>query len=165
MSAGFDMGVRCYFRSCDAVVSGARICVLAFTAVALLIFFDVALRVFKFRLVSTAVNRFGAALLTFRSPNQNPTTAISEVSRAVEIARSFFWKGENDCLPRALTIFCFLLLYGVPCTFLLGVRQFPFKAHSWVESCNRPIQEKEARIARFTTVWQMGSPRIPPASR
>lgn len=69
---------------------------------------------------------------------------------------SFYWNPEKDCVPRALTIFLLLFVRGVPSTFFLGVRQFPFAAHSWVEWAGQPVQENELNLARFTPIWRTG---------
>jgi hypothetical protein len=139
-----------------SVINKLRLIFLVISSASLMILFDVALKLFGFRWVTQRVNALGLAVLRLRGLQRRPREAIGQVSRAVELGRSFHWKGRTDCLPRALATFSLLSIRGVTSNFLIGVTQFPFGAHSWVESNGRPVQENEKRIAQYVPVWRMG---------
>ncbi|MEM9433948.1 MAG: lasso peptide biosynthesis B2 protein [Pseudomonadota bacterium] len=64
--------------------------------------------------------------------------------------------GDEDCLPRSLALYAYLLRYGVNAEHHIGVKRFPFEAHAWVSCDDALILEDEAvaSAARFTPILQ-----------
>lgn len=92
------------------------------------------------------------------------TAILEAVVGAVELVRRFDYRLREDCLPRALTLQFLLSRRGIRSTFRMGVRQFPFAAHAWVEHRGRIVGDLAARVGRYTpltTSVTPHSPRVP----
>jgi hypothetical protein len=63
--------------------------------------------------------------------------------------------GAEDCLPRSLALFAFLRSGGLAVTHHVGVAQFPFRAHAWVELDGAPLLEREGRTAAFVEIARL----------
>lgn len=66
-------------------------------------------------------------------------------------------RAPNDCLPRSLALFRFLRLAGVPAEHCVGVRQFPFLAHAWVECDGRVVQDNPSHQLTLTTLARISA--------
>lgn len=68
-------------------------------------------------------------------------------------------KGDLDCLPRATALFVYLRTVGHDPTFIIGVKQYPFFAHSWIELHGAPVLEADdgpTKLSRFTPILKAG---------
>lgn len=63
------------------------------------------------------------------------------VCRAVDIACVLYFK-EVLCLQRAAATTRLLRRNGTPAEMVIGVQQFPFRAHAWVEVAGRVANDK-----------------------
>jgi hypothetical protein len=66
---------------------------------------------------------------------------VGRVCSAMDLACIWYWK-EALCLQRSAATACLLKEFGVPAALVIGARQFPFKAHAWVEVDGRVINDK-----------------------
>jgi hypothetical protein len=82
---------------------------------------------------------------TQRAPQPEDNAVISDICKAVKTATAFYYRPRKDCLPKALTIYYLLRRQGVPVNFCLGVKKYPFSAHSWVEYQGETIDDREAK--------------------
>ena len=133
-----------------------RVISLVTLAVPLLPSMDLALETIGFRRVANASERIARLISRLRSPHSQPERIVVDVSHAVRIADALYLRKKKNCLPRAWTIFLLLSAWGVPAQFVIGVKQFPFNAHSWTEWNGHPILENPQRIERFTPIKRMG---------
>lgn len=119
------------------------------TAYATYTLMDIALRIFGLEPVLNWVIR----RLQRRKPARDAEVEVEveRVQRAVDDVRRFYPDRKNeDCLPRALAIFYRLRLSGLPAELLIGVKRYPFRAHSWVECQGRVIGDRESVREFFT---------------
>lgn len=68
-------------------------------------------------------------------------------------------KGDLDCLPRATGLFAYLRATGYDPVFIIGVKQYPFTAHAWVELDHSPVLEADdgaTKLSRFTPILTAG---------
>ena len=74
---------------------------------------------------------------------KKPTSleAVEQICSAVDIACIWYWK-EALCLQRSAATACLLKRYGIPAQMIIGARQMPFKAHSWVEVHGCVVNDK-----------------------
>ena len=70
----------------------------------------------------------------------NPRTT-DEVCRSVDIACVLYFK-EVRCLQRSAATTCLLREHGVRAQMVIGVQQWPFRAHAWVEVEHRIVNDK-----------------------
>jgi Transglutaminase-like superfamily/Coenzyme PQQ synthesis protein D (PqqD) len=93
-----------------------------------------------------------------------PTAAEQSCEDLVERAELAFVRAEHlfvmrsapqDCLPRSLALYQFLLSAGVPADHYIGVRRYPFKAHAWVKSGNRVLCDSADFVHRFAELARM----------
>jgi hypothetical protein len=93
-----------------------------------------------------------------------PTTTDGSCKKLLERAELAFVRAEHlfvmrsapqDCLPRSLALYQFLLSAGIPADHCIGVRQYPFKAHAWVESGNRVLCDSADFVGRFAELARM----------
>jgi hypothetical protein len=77
------------------------------------------------------------------APNSaNPGLRTSEaICRAVDIACVFYFK-EVLCLQRAAVTTILLRENGFPAEMVIGVQQWPFRAHAWVEVGGRIANDR-----------------------
>ena len=75
---------------------------------------------------------------------------VHHTYRSVRTATRYYFRRRKDCLPKALTTFYLLQRRGVEVSFCLGVRKYPFGAHSWVEWQGRVIDDHPAEVKRYT---------------
>lgn len=78
-----------------------------------------------------------------RERNGNPKTSrtAEDVCRAVDVACVLYFK-EVLCLQRSAATTCLLREYGIPAEMVIGVQQWPFRAHAWVEVEGRIANDK-----------------------
>lgn len=96
------------------------------------------------------------------SPKDLPVR-LSKALAAFARAENFFHmrRAPEDCLPRSLALFRFLRNAGIPAEHCIGVRRFPFGAHSWVEHAGRVVHDHPAQPRIYTEIarvpaWQSG---------
>jgi len=81
------------------------------------------------------------------APNSSP----DKICRAVDHVCIWYWKPVL-CLQRSATTCCLLKMYGVPATLVIGVRQLPFRAHSWVELNGAIVNDKPYLRSMYAVV-------------
>ena len=63
--------------------------------------------------------------------------------------------GAEDCLPRSLALFTYLRGCGVRASHHVGVAQYPFRAHAWVEFEGEPLLDRAERVAEFAKIAEL----------
>lgn len=76
---------------------------------------------------------------------------IDRICRAVDIACIWYWK-EVLCLQRSAATTCLLRRCGVPAQMVLGVQHTPFRAHAWVETNGRVINDRPYMRDLYTVI-------------
>jgi hypothetical protein len=104
-------------------------------AFAKLIRFDLYLARGNFAALYTKVRDFPVR------PRMPEEDTVERISHAVDMACIWYWK-EVLCLQRSAATTCLLREYGVPAKLVIGAQQMPFKAHAWVESEGRVVNDK-----------------------
>ena len=104
-------------------------------AYGILIYFDLYLARNDFAALHDKIRTFPVA---HRKPDLE---AVPRLCRAVDIACICYMK-QVLCLQRSAATTCLLRRFGVPARTLIGVQQFPFKAHAWVEVDGRVVNDK-----------------------
>jgi hypothetical protein len=74
-------------------------------------------------------------------PLRRRTIMPEQISQSVDLAAIFYFKPVL-CLQRSAATTCLLKKYGFPAEMVIGVQQFPFLAHAWVEINGRIINDK-----------------------
>lgn len=69
------------------------------------------------------------------------TRATDEICRSVDVASVLYFK-EVRCLQRSAATTCLLREHGIPAEMVIGVQQWPFRAHAWVEVKHRIVNDK-----------------------
>ena len=64
-------------------------------------------------------------------------------------------KAPRDCLPRSLALFRFLRSIGAAAVHCIGVRQFPFGAHAWVEFQECVLHDNPAVAETYTVIARL----------
>jgi hypothetical protein len=67
-----------------------------------------------------------------------------------------FYPGRAECLEQSLVLLILLRRRGLPAQLRLGVQNFPFSAHAWVELDGRPVNEREELVTQMTTFPSIG---------
>lgn len=83
--------------------------------------------------------------------------AMEKATRAVAIATRLYFRRKQDCLPRSLVLCRLLRRRGVPVALCLGVKQFPFRAHAWVDSEGEPVGDSRERIGTYKLIAKLRS--------
>jgi hypothetical protein len=88
---------------------------------------------------------------------------LQKALRAFARAENFchLKKAPQDCLPRSLALFQFLRSTGLPALHCIGVRQFPFGAHAWVELRGRVLRDTPAVADVYTVIARLPHEPIP----
>jgi hypothetical protein len=95
---------------------------------------DLQLAVRGFAAVHARVKKFA------RTTRIQPASA-EEICRAVDVACVLYFK-EVLCLQRSAAAACLLRQHGIPAELVIGVQQWPFRAHAWVEVAGRIVNDK-----------------------
>jgi hypothetical protein len=76
---------------------------------------------------------------------------FGRAERAFARAEHFFVmrSAPQDCLPRSLALYRFLLSAGIPADHCIGVRRHPFRAHAWVEYDHRVLCDSTDFVRRY----------------
>lgn len=74
---------------------------------------------------------------------------VAQITGAVATATRYYYRRKEDCLPRSFALCRLLRREGLPAELCLGVRQFPFSAHAWVECQGQLIDDSPQRISRY----------------
>jgi hypothetical protein len=97
--------------------------------------------------------------LRFRSPRGwfDATATSGTPESSVSAARRFqrmrpFIPWLSRCLPHALLLRAYLRRTGCPSTLVIGVRIFPFEAHSWVQAGDTVLNDDVERVAAYTVI-------------
>jgi hypothetical protein len=69
------------------------------------------------------------------------TVTLEAVCRAVDVACAFYFR-EVLCLQRSAATTCLLRDWGIPAEMVIGVQQWPFRAHAWVEVKGRIANDR-----------------------
>lgn len=78
-----------------------------------------------------------------------------------QAARSIFLKAESaywlkrqpeDCLPRSIALYTFLLQVGLSAEFIIGVCRYPFQAHAWVEVDGIPVIDEQEAVNNYAPI-------------
>jgi hypothetical protein len=99
-----------------------------------LIHVDLQLAVRGFAAVHARVKNFKCSM----NPDQ---AGPEEICRAVDIACVLYFK-EVLCLQRSAATACLLRGNAIPAELVIGVQQWPFRAHAWVEVAGRIANDK-----------------------
>jgi len=106
---------------------------------------------------------FASTYLSY-SQISKPRAAEGSCEDLVKHAELAFVRAEHlfvmrsapqDCLPRSLALYQFLLSVGVPADHCIGVQRYPFKAHAWVESGNRVLCDSADFVRLFAELARM----------
>jgi hypothetical protein len=65
----------------------------------------------------------------------------NRICRAVDLASALYFK-EVPCLQRSAAATILLRRYGIPAELVIGVQQWPFRAHAWVEVAGNVVNDK-----------------------
>jgi hypothetical protein len=77
----------------------------------------------------------------FRCRSTSRGVDEDKICRSVDIACVFYFK-EVLCLQRSAATTCLLRGSGAPAQMVIGVQQWPFRAHAWVEVEGRIVNDK-----------------------
>ncbi len=82
---------------------------------------------------------------------------IARAERAFVRAENFFplRRAPDDCLPRSLALYRFLLSIGLPADHCIGVQRFPFEAHAWVECGGRVLLDQPENVATYAVLTRI----------
>jgi hypothetical protein len=82
---------------------------------------------------------------------------LTRVERAFSLAENFFVmkSAPNDCLPRSLALYRFLLSAGIPANHCIGVRRHPFEAHAWVQCQGRVMFDSNFEVQSYTVLSRL----------
>jgi Transglutaminase-like superfamily len=72
---------------------------------------------------------------------QHPTDVLEHVSAAVDMACIWYPKTVL-CLQRSFALAYMLKRHGIRAELVIGAQHLPFKAHAWVESGGRVVNDK-----------------------
>jgi len=89
-------------------------------------------------------------------PQPEGTRRARLTFRAVQNATMLYYRGRDDCLPKALTTFYLLRRQGIPVEICFAVKKFPFAAHSWVEAYGEPLDDTPSRLRQYTVIHRVG---------
>lgn len=109
--------------------------ILFFEALWMLLRFDIYLARENFASLYETVRDFPTR------PRTGNASVIERVGAAMDLACIWYWK-EVQCLQRSSATACLLRRHGVLAQLVLGVQQWPFRAHAWVEVDGRVINDK-----------------------
>ena len=76
-----------------------------------------------------------------RNVSTDPLRTTSDICRALDVACVLYFK-EVLCLQRSASTVCLLRGYGIPAELVIGVQQWPFRAHAWVEVESQIVNDK-----------------------
>ena len=125
-------------------MSDFKIYLIAIKAYLLFILIDVGFSVYGFGKVFSFFTKTGKKGAQ-KAPQPEDNEIIIAICKAVKTATAFYYRPRKDCLPKALTMYYLLRRQGVPVKFCLGVKKYPFSAHSWVEYQGEIIDDREAK--------------------
>jgi hypothetical protein len=106
-----------------------------------------------------ARGRFDARSLAPAGPPRQGAPTARERSEdtwaAVQAATRWYYRRQQDCLPKAVTTFELLRRQGLPARLCFGVRKFPFAAHSWVEASGLVLDDDPPRVAFYQVIHDL----------
>lgn len=89
-------------------------------------------------------------------PGAEPDSeTVHSISEAVQRATRFYFRKQQDCLPKSVTAWHLLRLRGLPAKLCFGVRKFPFNAHAWVECGDWIFDDHPGRIRSYTLLKRL----------
>jgi hypothetical protein len=109
-----------------------------------LLWLEVQLRSRGFNRVYQAVRNSGVRQF---SQNEN----YSEICRAVDIACVLYFK-EVPCLQRSAAVVRLLRKRGINAELVIGIQQWPFRAHAWAEIAGQVVNDKPHIIGDFVVI-------------
>ena len=124
--------------------SGKTIVPLFFKAYRELVRVDVQLRRRGFSAVHEAIKNL--------RPVENAGSEVcGEICRAVELACVFYLR-EVQCLQRSAATVRLLRKYGAAAELVIGIQQWPFRAHAWVELAGQVVNDKAHVTQGFVVI-------------
>lgn len=99
------------------------------------------LMIFHFYLVRRNFAALHRSVRRFPVANLHPKHSIDEICQAVDRACIWYPK-EVLCLQRSAVTVCLLRRYGIPAHMVVGASLMPFRAHAWVETDGRVVNDK-----------------------
>ena len=76
-----------------------------------------------------------------RTNGTRSSIPVAGVCASVDIACSWYWR-EVLCLQRSAVTVWLLRQHGIDAELLIGIQQYPFEAHAWVEVDGRVVNDK-----------------------
>lgn len=141
---------------------GACRCFFLVRTLLVFIVLDIGFRLFGYPRMYGFVHRWsrrsaGAA------PPANPSGVVERTLEGARRATRCYWRSGRDCLPRSLAVYLLLRRGGIPATFHIGVRRYPFGAHAWVEWEGRRLDDAPARQRResYMPIISTGAGALP----
>ena len=95
----------------------------------------------------------GGAEISGKNCDDLARRAVGAFARAENFC--YLKKAPKDCLPRSLALFRFLHLVGLQAVHCIGVRQFPFGAHAWVEFQGHVLHDNPAVADIYTVIARL----------
>jgi hypothetical protein len=114
------------------------------TAFRELLWLEVLLRSRGFSRVYQAVRNSGVR-------QSSPIENYDEVCRAVDIACALYFK-EVLCLQRSAAAVRLLRKHGIHAELVIGIQQWPFRAHAWAEIGGQVVNDKPHVIGDFVVI-------------
>jgi hypothetical protein len=124
----------------------------AFVCFVLLAVIAISLRLLGLGRTIGLANRIGAK---GRHDEVFPHDLVRATAERVARAGAFY-PGRAECLEQSMVLLILLRRRGLPAQLRLGVQNFPFAAHAWVELDGRPINEREELVTQMTTFPSIG---------
>jgi hypothetical protein len=81
----------------------------------------------------------------------SPIENYSEICRAVDIACALYFK-EVQCLQRSAAAVRLLRKRGIHAELVIGIQQWPFRAHAWAEIAGQVVNDKPHVIGDFVVI-------------
>ncbi|UZK67853.1 lasso peptide biosynthesis B2 protein [Sphingomonas sp. M1-B02] len=90
----------------------------------------------------------------FRGDASAPLRPIGELVAAARRFRSMrpYVPGVRRCLPRSLLLLSYLRVLGLDARLVIGVRLFPFDAHSWVQAGDVVLTDDLEQLSGYAPI-------------
>src|SRR6202035_6179282 len=95
-----------------------------------------------------------------RAADWSPSAGRDQAERtysAVQTATMFYYRRRRDCLPKAVTAFHLMRRQGLAAELCIGVKKFPFAAHSWVEAYGLQLDDDPPRLDALTVIHRISA--------
>lgn len=78
--------------------------------------------------------------------------AILDITCRYRRLRPYFFTARNECLFHALSLVTFLLSFGLPANWVIGVRTKPWGAHSWAQYDNLILDSTPEKVYEYQPI-------------